>query len=159
LSNSISKSQIDRLGERIRNNDLEESDLLLLDSYRRSFAPAYETVITAVQQKLTLYPTGRPAKTTRSITEKLRREHIRLSQIQDIAGCRLVVRGLSEQDWVVENLGAIFDNRTVVDRRIKPSYGYRAVHVVVRTLDRVNEIQVRTDYNMHGLSSPRNSQI
>jgi ppGpp synthetase/RelA/SpoT-type nucleotidyltranferase len=34
---------------------------------------------------------------------------------------------------------------TVIDRRVKPSNGYRAVHVVVREVGLPVEVQVRTD--------------
>lgn len=37
-----------------------------------------------------------------------------------------------------------FAKVTVVDRRESPTYGYRAVHVIVEALDRTVEIQVRT---------------
>lgn len=39
---------------------------------------------------------------------------------------------------------AAFPSSTIVDRRISPSHGYRAVHVVVRREGRIVEIQVRT---------------
>ena len=74
-----SKSQIDRLGNRLRKGDIEEADLRLLDDYRRSFGDAYELVVGAIQTELGLQPTGRPAKSTTSISEKLNRESIRLS--------------------------------------------------------------------------------
>jgi ppGpp synthetase/RelA/SpoT-type nucleotidyltranferase len=37
-----------------------------------------------------------------------------------------------------------FTKVTIVDRRPSPTYGYRAVHVIVEVLDRTVEIQVRT---------------
>ena len=139
-----SKTQIDKLGERLKKGNINEDDLRLLDEYRLSFSDAYETVVGVIQNELGLEPTGRPAKSTTSISEKLRRESVRLTQIQDIAGCRLVVKDLAEQDRVVESLVKFFDNVTVVDRRKQPSYGYRAVHVIVRQRGKLIEIQVRT---------------
>jgi putative GTP pyrophosphokinase len=140
----MTKSQIDKLGERLKVGELSESDLQLLDSYRRSFADSYEKVIATIRDVLGLEPTGRHAKSTQSIGQKLRRESIRLSQIQDIAGCRIIVANLSEQKAVVESLRKAFDQTTVIDRREKPSHGYRAVHVVVKFVDRPVEVQVRT---------------
>ena len=93
---NFSKTQIDRLGDRLRAGSLTESDLIILDEYRRSFGEAYESVVRTIRQSLGLEPTGRPAKSTGSISEKLRRESIRLSQIQDIAGCRIVVHDVLE---------------------------------------------------------------
>jgi putative GTP pyrophosphokinase len=65
--------------------------------------------------------------------------------MQDVAGCRLVVQDLAEQDDVVERLSGLpWDRHRVFDRRATPSHGYRAVHVIVTTMDRHVEVQVRT---------------
>lgn len=140
----MSKTQIDRLGDRLRNQNLADADLRLLDEYRESFSPAYDVVAGTIRQQLGLEPTGRPAKSTTSITEKLRRESIRLTQIQDISGCRLIVNEIPDQERVVASLGEIFPSSTVVDRRKAPSHGYRAVHVIAKVEEKVVEIQVRT---------------
>jgi ppGpp synthetase/RelA/SpoT-type nucleotidyltranferase len=116
----------------------------MLDEYRRSFSGAYEFVVVRVRSELGLEPTGRPAKSTTSIAEKLERESIRLAQIQDIAGCRLVVPDVREQERVTEALINLFENVSVIDRREQPSHGYRAVHVIARFDDKLVEIQVRT---------------
>jgi putative GTP pyrophosphokinase len=137
-------TQIDRLGDRLKQGGEEEADLRLLDEYRRSFSEAYDAVVRTIRQQLTLGPTGRRAKSTGAIVDKLRRESIRLSQIQDIAGCRLIVSDLAEQDRVVASLRASFDDVDVVDRRERPSHGYRAVHVIVRVNDKTVEVQVRS---------------
>ena len=144
MANEISKTQIDRLGDRLRKGNITEADLRLLDEYRRSFSKAYEFVVGAIRNELALEPTGRPAKSTTSISEKLLRESIRLTQVQDIAGCRVVVAGIIEQNQVVDSLMQLFDNASIIDRREHPSHGYRAVHVIVRRNDNLVEIQVRT---------------
>lgn len=140
----MTKTQIDRLGDRLRKGNVAEADLRLLDLYRRSFTEAYEAVVGSIRQRLGLAPTGRPAKSTTSISEKLRRESIRLTQMQDIAGCRLIVSDIANQERVVEALSHLFDDVTIVDRRERPSYGYRAVHLIVTSYGKVIEIQVRT---------------
>jgi putative GTP pyrophosphokinase len=140
----VTKTQIDRLGDRLKRGNVAEVDLRLLDLYRRSFAEAYEAVVGSIRQRLGLEPTGRPAKSTTSISEKLRRESIRLTQMQDIAGCRLLVSDVANQERVVEALSRLFDDVTIVDRRERPSYGYRAVHLIVISYGKVIEIQVRT---------------
>ena len=144
MTGAISRSQIDQLGERVRGGVLSADDLQLLDSYRLSFVPAYEHVVEDIRRELGLEPTGRPTKSTTSIADKLARVSIRLSQMQDVAGCRVVVSDLVAQDVVVSRLIGVFDRSTVFDRRETPSSGYRAVHVVVRSQDRAVEIQVRT---------------
>jgi putative GTP pyrophosphokinase len=146
---TISNTQIDRLGDRLRSDEVSDADVQLLNDYRLSFAPAYEEVIEVIRNTLKLESTGRPAKSTMSIVDKLRRESLRLRQMQDIAGCRVVVGDVVRQDAAVECLTKAFAETTVVDRRKIPSYGYRAVHVIVRQHGTPVEIQVRTELQ-HG---------
>src|ERR1022692_105436 len=115
----VSKTQIDRLGDRLKGGPHTESDLRLLDDYRRSFGEAYEAVVQTIRQRGE-FPTGRLAKSTLSITEKLRRESLRLSQMQDIAGCRVVVGNVVEQEQFVASLITDFPKASVIDRRNNP---------------------------------------
>jgi len=145
-SSQLSKNQIDRLGARLRKGDISDDDLRLLDSYRRSFSEGYEDVVSRIRDELGLEPTGRPAKSTTSIIEKLRRESVRLSQMQDIAGCRLTAADIVEQNDIASRLGSVFEKVTIVDRREHPSHGYRAVHVIVGFRGKLIEIQIRTSF-------------
>jgi putative GTP pyrophosphokinase len=140
----LSKTQIDRLGERLRRQQYGEAELRLLDEYRRTFGPAYDRVVERVHRITGVPVSGRPAKSTSSIIEKLNRESIRLSQMQDIAGCRTVVTDLVEQDRTVSAITSAFERVTVMDRRLKPSHGYHAVHLIVYESDKAVEVQVRT---------------
>ncbi len=141
----LSKTQIDRLGDRLRKGLISETDLRVLDDYRKSYGLAYDEVVGVIREKLKLNPVGRPAKSTSSIVDKLKRESIRLSQVQDIAGCRLIVSDTKHQDNVVSSLCGAFISTSIVDRRIKPSHGYRAVHVIVKISGKPIEVQVRTE--------------
>ena len=69
--NSLSKTQVDRLGDRLRKGIVAEEDLQQLDAYRRSYAGAYDDVVAIIRDSMLLEPTGRPAKSTTSIIEKL----------------------------------------------------------------------------------------
>jgi len=140
----ISKTKIDRLGKRLRKGNIAEDDLRLLDEYRRSFTDAYAAVVERIRQNLALEPTGRPAKSTTSIAGKLLRESVRLTQIQDTAGCRIVVPDIAEQERVLTSLLELFPTSTVSDRRAKPSHGYRAVHLIAQVGGKLVEIQIRT---------------
>ncbi|HEV2378217.1 MAG TPA: hypothetical protein VG206_00305 [Terriglobia bacterium] len=143
---AISRAQVDRLGERLRKGGVSDDDFRLLDAYRASFAQAYEETINVIRRSRTQWAlTGRPAKSTTSIIEKLRRETIRLSQVQDIAGCRLVVPDVLTQDRIVGRLRSTFAKVAVADRRKQPSHGYRAVHLITTVRNRAIEIQVRTE--------------
>jgi putative GTP pyrophosphokinase len=118
VTTSFSKSQIDRLGMRLKSGAETEDDLRNLDQYRRSFGDAYSFVVGAVRTELRLKPTGRSAKSTTSI-------------MQDIAGCRVLTRNLAQQDRTVARLRRLFAAEITIDRRAKPTHGYRAVHVIV----------------------------
>jgi ppGpp synthetase/RelA/SpoT-type nucleotidyltranferase len=141
----LSKTQVDRLGDRLRKGTVAEEDLQQLDTYRRSFSESYDEIVAVVRDATQLEPTGRPTKSTTSIIEKIRRETIRLSQMQDIAGCRVVVDNILVQDQVVERLKSALPKAIVVDRRKQPSFGYRAMHVIVTARNKPVEIQVRTE--------------
>jgi GTP pyrophosphokinase len=56
-------------------------------------------------------------------------------------GCR---RSMTEQEKTVASLLQAFENVTVIDRRQTPSFGYRAVHLIVRVSGRPVEVQIRT---------------
>lgn len=142
---SLSRNQIDKLGERLRDGSHAPEDLLLLHEFRRSFSRPYFEVRRKLLAELQMNVTGRPAKSTASIISKLHRQNIRLSRIQDIAGCRVVVPGIADQNRVIERLKGLFENPRGVDRRIKPSHGYRAYHLIVECQGRLVEIQVRTE--------------
>jgi ppGpp synthetase/RelA/SpoT-type nucleotidyltranferase len=90
-------------------------------------------------------------KTTGTLIDKLRREHgMKLKSVQDIAGARIIVRGSRrDQDEAVARVVATFAAApkppTVRDRRVQPSSGYRAVHIVVFEGRLPVEVQIRTN--------------
>ena len=139
----MKNSEVDRLGERLR-HDITAQDLTLLDTYRRGFRPAYDAVVDRIRAELGLEASGRPAKSTAAIVDKLRRGTMRLTQMQDIAGCRIVVPDITTQGQLVATLEGMF-KVAIIDRRTKPSHGYRAVHVIVHGTELPVEIQLRTD--------------
>ena len=86
-------------------------------------------------------------KNIETIREKLRRETMRLSQMRDIVGFRIVATGgRLRQDEIAERLCVRFHGHKIktIDRRSSPIYGYRALHLEVE-FDGVDiEIQIRT---------------
>jgi hypothetical protein len=85
----LSRTKIDQLGVRLKSGPPTQDDLVLLDEFRRSFGPAYQKVVHRILE-LNLEPTGRPEKSIPSIVEKLKRQKIRLTQMQDIGGAGLL---------------------------------------------------------------------
>ncbi len=78
-----------------------------------------------------------------AIREKLHRSSMRLSQMQDLAGCRVIVPEIQAQDEVIDRVSALFA-ASVLDRRTKPNFGYRAVHLNVSRNGFNIEVQIRT---------------
>jgi ppGpp synthetase/RelA/SpoT-type nucleotidyltranferase len=149
IDDDRSNSDVDRLGDRLRSAAPSRLDLDLLDDYRESFQAAYRKAVNMVRVATGNEPSGRPGKSTTSIVDKLNRGTMRLSQMQDIAGCRIVVDDSESQHVTLrrlrrqlKQLGSV----KTVDRRSMPSHGYRAVHLIV-TIDRKPvELQLRTLY-------------
>lgn len=139
-----SKSRVDRLGDRLRSESITEDVLNELESYRTSFSEAYRSVEYVLREKLGHEVVGRPGKSTISIVEKLRRQKTRLSQMQDIAGCRVIVKGVREQDSLVYAAEVLLGDVEVDDKRAYAPSGYRAVHVIAKVGGKLVEIQVRT---------------
>jgi ppGpp synthetase/RelA/SpoT-type nucleotidyltranferase len=142
----LTKAQIDRLGELLREGNTTRETLDALEQYRTLFRPADEGAALLISglgfRRLEI--SRRAGKSTPSIIAKLRRESTRLSQIQDIAGCRVIVEYLSQQDEFSRRLFRKAPNARIRDRRANPSYGYRAVHIILSVAGLPYEVQVRT---------------
>lgn len=88
------------------------------------------------------------AKTIDTLRDKLRREkHLKLNQVQDVAGVRVDISGsLEDQTLFAEDVASLFgvDRADIKDIRRDPHSGYRAVHVWLRLPAGRVEVQVRT---------------
>jgi putative GTP pyrophosphokinase len=142
---TLSRTQIDKLGDRLTQGDAPSADdLVALNAYELLFEVAQIAVVRRVRESTGLVPSVRPLKTSGSIVAKLRRQSTRLSTIQDIAGCRLTVDDIREENSVTSRIQKAFASARIQDLRKTPHHGYRAVHIIVRADDRRVEIQVRT---------------
>lgn len=142
----VSKKELDRLGDRLRDSAVPSAeDLQLLETVRPHYSAALGEVCAALGRK-GLDPTFRQ-KNRETIVDKLRREKdMRFSRVQDIVGARVVQNmSLADQDMLVSSIAADFADHRIRDRRREPSFGYRAVHIVARLDGIPVEIQVRTE--------------
>jgi hypothetical protein len=90
---SLSVSQINQLGERLRRSTPPAvADLRMLQRLRLDYDPPLAKVERLLREHLGLEATSR-LNTIGTIVDKLRRERTRLSRMQDIAGSRTVVSG------------------------------------------------------------------
>ena len=144
----ISRTQLDKLGRR-----LARDEPISVDDYRLLHLAAgmYQAELDAVEERLRHlgFQATTRVKTTGTLVDKLRRTNLSLASIQDFAGARIVIDGTrQDQDEAVNRIMDAFQDSPrapqKIDRRERPSYGYRAVHVIVYTETVPVEIQVRT---------------
>jgi len=141
----LTKSQINKLGERLRKEEPISTEALdQLQTFRALHDAPLINAQLRIREELRIDASPR-LKTIGTIVEKLRREKTRLSEMQDIAGLR-IVRSMSwnAQSNYVHKIEALFPDARTIDRRRKPSHGYRAVHVITRVDGYLVEIQVRS---------------
>ena len=132
---ALSNSQLDKLGDRLRTDGpINDADRLAYDEYRASFTDA----LAEVQERIRsiIHPaedlTSR-RKTLESVRGKLSRSTVKLFQMDDIAGARVVVWSLAEQDEALASIQGEFPTGRVKDKRLQPTLGYRSVHIIVRS--------------------------
>jgi ppGpp synthetase/RelA/SpoT-type nucleotidyltranferase len=148
----MAKNQVRKLGERLRKSDVPAAaDLQLLYRLLEAYQESMELVADRLRVELGVRPSRR-LKTTGTIIDKVKRSDCaHLANIQDLAGVRVVLETLDrrEQDRVCRQVEEMFtaDGTApprVIDRRVQPMHGYRAVHVVPLIDGVPVEIQVRT---------------
>lgn len=140
----ISKSRAEQLGAKLATESLAPGERRELEEFRASYVlPMAHVQVKLIE--LGLECTTR-LKNLGTVAEKLRREEgMALPRVQDIAGVRVVVADLGQQDEVVDQIPGAWRGCRVRDRREEPSPGgYRAVHLIVKQDDRPVEVQVRT---------------
>lgn len=118
---------------------------MLLQRYRQEHVEALRWVQEVISDAVGGVAQTSRIKTIQTLHDKLQRQPTKLSRMQDIAGVR-IVNDMSrlEQDTIVGDLRRAFPGARVQDRRDHPSFGYRAVHVLVKHGRCTVEIQVRT---------------
>jgi putative GTP pyrophosphokinase len=168
----ISKSQVDRAGSFLRNHlrDVVAQGQVEVDIPEAVKAEAVEAMFVArewrqeherplslvtpgvrnwVSQESSQVDVGQRLKRMPAIIRKLLRfPSMRLSQMEDIGGCRAVLATPAEVEAVARRIESRWDVHDVTDyrERGKPKTGYRALHYIVTREDRLIEIQLRTTH-------------
>lgn len=147
---ALSKGQIDRLGDRLREfgGPSDGDDRALLEQLLTEHLEVLEEAARIVGEGLEyrgIQPTPRLKSDTTIIEKVVRERGMKLSRMQDISGLRIVDdMTWVQQDDLVRQIVTLFDRTKVRDRREEPVSGYRAVHVIASVGGRWVEIQVRT---------------
>ena len=140
------RSQIDRAGERLRKAATpSESDRELYNEYRASFLQPLSEVVAALRALAGGMPVTHRLKRFETTVQKLRRQRTRLSSIEDIAGCRVVLPTWREQHELIDRVRDELEVVRERDYQLEPRHGYRALHAVVRVREQPVEIQLRTE--------------
>lgn len=158
---NISKSSIDKAGKVLSKSSEEDLDKSIpftnvFDEYRKNhLVPLSKTTI-EVQQWLAQY--GKPyfiaqrLKRKPQILRKLKRFSVRLSQLQDIGGARIIVDQNSDVDEVANYLINTFESNKNFKVIKKTDYrgdgredsGYRAYHIILERDKYQMELQIRS---------------
>lgn len=169
---TLSNTRVDRAGRALRDwwgthdwpreNRSWTTDAAVLLEFRSRFQnPLKKTTVGVRQfvQRETLAPrldpiTGRPVldvgqrlkRAPQMLNKLLRHPTMRLSQMDDVAGCRAILDTRGEISGVIRRMRRnSWDIVRIDDYIAEPkSTGYRAIHVIVRRDGKLIEIQLRT---------------
>ena len=139
--------EIDALGERLRQGTAPESrvERARYRIYQLNLTSLRESLEGELQDLALDAEIGSRTKRLETVVAKLqRRPDLALSQVTDLAGCRIIVSGNIEQRAIVSQLLAIYDVQQVDDKSDDPKFGYRAVHLDIRYRGQLMEVQVQT---------------
>lgn len=157
----LSKSKIDRAGVGLAKENYRDADEwieyeYILDEYRKAhLQPLTETTL-ELQQWLTGYESdyyvAQRLKRKPQITRKLGRLSVRLTQLQDIGGCRIIVEKNADVDRllnfieqrVAEQSSLSIDKITDYRDRGRDVTGYRSLHILLSRGGYKLELQVRS---------------
>lgn len=155
-----SKSRIDKAGRSLTSSDeLTEEAIELedvFDNYRASHLEPLSKMTLELQHWLHgfggRYYIAQRLKRKPQIVRKLKRLSVRLTQLQDIGGCRVIVDTNKDvdriQDFISKNLieSQLFHLRRTTDyrERGRDETGYRSVHLILERDGCTLELQLRS---------------
>lgn len=156
----LSKSRIDKAGRSLASPAEQSLESLSLeddfDEYRISHLEPLSKTTLELQDWLHgyggRYYIAQRVKRKPQIVRKLRRLSVRLTQLQDIGGCRIIVENNEDVDLLVNfikkkvDVSGSFAVRRITDYREKgrDESGYRSTHLILERESRSLELQVRS---------------
>ena len=144
MTTPFTDDEIDALGERLRRG-IAVADRVIYREYRRVLHRLRRDLEAELRSLAPGAEFASRTKRIETVAAKLqRRPDLTLSQVTDLAGCRIIVSDRAEQQAVVTRLLATYDVQQVDDKSDSPKFGYRAVHFDIRYRGQLMEIQVQT---------------
>ena len=147
MTTHFTDDEIDALGERLRRDapPANRAERATYRIYQRHLTSLRGSLERELQDLAPDAEIGSRTKRLETVVAKLqRRPDLALSQVTDLAGCRIIVPGNAEQRAIVSQLLAIYDVQQVDDKSEDPKFGYRAVHLDIRYRGQLMEVQVQT---------------
>lgn len=159
---AASRTAIDRAGAAIAKGTYASDNAraqyeAVVDQYRQDHLAPLTSFTIRLQEWLTAYGgdyyVAQRLKRKPQIIRKLQRLSVRLTQLQDIAGARIVVKRNADVDRLhihlkrsIEQSGGI-DQLRVTDyrQRGRDESGYRAMHIIIKSGLRHTELQIRSE--------------
>ena len=161
MGDGPSKTQIDKAGQHIREWLVSEADsidtpepkqaFVVFEEFRSSFFPPLQFVAGALTFVVNELAPGRKVvsrhkKASRIAEKLLRRPSMRLTQMEDIGGCRAVLPDRELVRRVQAEVLDLWPDAHVDDYVSRPkTSGYRALHIVAVVGERRIEVQLRTE--------------
>lgn len=168
-----SKSKVDKADQALaKGNARTEEELIELESVFNDYRKSHLQPLTELTLELQRWPTEYGAKyyiaqrlkRKPQIIRKLNRLHVRLSQLQDIGGCRIIVADNRDVDRLAKFLAeklSVTAKLKATDYREKgrDDTGYRALHLIF-TRDSVSlELQVRSQVQHYWAESIERTSV
>lgn len=154
----LTGNQIDKAGARLREyilvsprgEDGVDQAIEIVERYRAAFVVPLQRAQAAAAKAAAIHTdspvVARHKRTVRVIDKLTRFPSMRLSQMDDIGGCRIVVGDLAAQQKVLIDVLKARPAAEIQDYVANPKRtGYRAIHAVVLCDELKIEIQIRTD--------------
>ena len=159
IAEIISKSQVDKAGKKIREslnkNSTYKKSINVVKKWRSNHSESLRSVRYHIEYEGKKIDNGsltiQRLKRIISIENKLKRSTVRLSKMQDIGGCRIIVSDINKLIKLKENLSQANPRNkkliNVVDYTLKPNLktGYRGIHLIYKCSEEYQiEAQLRT---------------
>ena len=155
----LSRTQVDRAGEILRAWTIdgllaglaEQEASRVVNAYRSEFKSPLRSVVMGLRSAVRtagaeVVVAERLKRQPRLVGKLIRFPTTRLTQMQDVAGCRAILPSLQAVDEVRHRIERQKSDIVKIDdyNASPKSSGYRAVHIVVRRDGALVEIQLRT---------------